>query len=338
MVKKTGLGKGLDALFSVNIEENNENENVIENSQNEIVKEIKIIDIEPNKNQPRKQFDEQALEELSESIKKYGVLQPIIVSKKDKYYEIIAGERRWRAAKMAGLKAIPAIIKEIDEQTNKEIALIENIQREDLNPIEKARAIKELMNEHDLTQQKAADILGMARSALANTVRLLNLDERVINLAIDGKLTAFPCDYMYLSEKFGPFYIEEVGKYLIKKDVTGEEVGTYFEVHATPTTGDGNIIFKFKSDTETTISNTKCVGYKLQAGNNSGDKLMTCALPNWINFGSAKESIYEQFGQNTKSGSYAKKGSFMLYYSFEEYDINFVGYNDGLYIIDVEYK
>jgi len=193
MVKKTGLGKGLDALFSVNIEENNENENVIENSQNEIVKEIKIIDIEPNKNQPRKQFDEQALEELSESIKKYGVLQPIIVSKKDKYYEIIAGERRWRAAKMAGLKAIPAIIKEIDEQTNKEIALIENIQREDLNPIEKARAIKELMNEHDLTQQKAADILGMARSALANTVRLLNLDERVINLAIDGKLTEGHC-------------------------------------------------------------------------------------------------------------------------------------------------
>ena len=178
------------------------------------------------------------------------------------------------------------------------------------------------------------------KEMMYNVVDDVNMNEVIDmnTISIDGKLTAFPCDYTYLSEKFGPFYIEEVGKYLIKKDVTGEEVGTYFEVHATPTTGDGNIIFKFKSDTETTISNMKCVGYKLQAGNNSGDKLMTCALPNWINFGSAKESIYEQFGQNTKSGSYAKKGSFMLYYSFEEYDINFVGYNDGLYIIDVEYK
>lgn len=157
-------------------------------------------------------------------------------------------------------------------------------------------------------------------------------------ISIDGKLTAFPCDYEYLSEKFGTFYIEEVGKYLIKTDVTGDEVGTYFEVHATPTTGEGTIIFKFKSDTETKLSNMECVGYKLQAGNNSGDKLMTCALPNWINFGSSIESIREQFGQNTKSGSYSKKGSFMLYYSFEDYDINFVGYDDGLYIIDVTYN
>ena len=192
MAKNTGLGKGLEALFGGSFESKIENEKEEKNT-NEIVKEIKIIDIEPNKNQPRRIFEEEALEELAESIKKYGVLQPIIVTKKDNYYEIIAGERRWRAAKKAGLKAIPAIVKDIDEQSNKEIALIENIQREDLNPIEKARAIKTLMVEHNLTQQQTADTLGMARSALANSVRILNLDERVIKLALEGKLTEGHC-------------------------------------------------------------------------------------------------------------------------------------------------
>ena len=130
MSKKTGLGKGLDALFSSNVIEEVKQEEI---KEGEIVKNLKIIDIEPNKSQARKKFDTESLEELSESIKRYGVIQPIVVTKKDKYYEIIAGERRWRASKLAGLTEIPAIIKDNDERKNQEISLIENIQREDLD-------------------------------------------------------------------------------------------------------------------------------------------------------------------------------------------------------------
>ena len=187
MTKKTGLGKGLDALFM------NANIETEEKQENEIVKSIKVIEIEPNREQPRRIFKEEAIDELAESIRQYGVIQPIIVTKKGDYYQIIAGERRWRAAKKAGLQEIPAIVRENDVQKNKEIALIENIQREDLNPIEKAIGIKNLMEEYDLTQQNVADILGKARSSIANTVRLLNLDERVIKLAMEGKLTEAHC-------------------------------------------------------------------------------------------------------------------------------------------------
>ncbi len=193
MAKKTGLGKGLDALFSNNFveEEVEKIENNVDKVEN--VQKLKIIDIEPNRNQPRRTFEEEALEELAQSIKEYGLLQPIIVSKKDNYYEIIAGERRWRACKKAGLTEIPAIIREYDEKRNKEIALIENIQREDLNPIEKAMGIKSLMEDYGLTQQEVANILGKARSSIANSVRILNLDERVIQLALEGKLTEGHC-------------------------------------------------------------------------------------------------------------------------------------------------
>ena len=188
MPKMTGLGKGLDALFN--------STTIIEEEipkENEIVKNIKIIEIEPNKEQARKTFDEESIDELANSIKEYGVIQPIIVTKKDKYYEIVAVERRWRASKRAGLTEIPAIVREDDERRNREISLIENIQREDLNTIEKARGIKVLMEEYDLTQQKVADILGKSRSSIANTVRILNLDERVIDLALQGKLTEGHC-------------------------------------------------------------------------------------------------------------------------------------------------
>ena len=190
MTKKTGLGKGLDALFASTVEEEKKEEEI---KAGEKINKLKVIEIEPNREQPRKIFDEEALEELANSIKEYGLLQPIIVTKKDGYYEIIAGERRWRACKKAGLTEIPAIIRENDEKRNKEIALIENIQREDLNPIEKAVGIKSLMDDYGLTQQKVADILGKARSSIANSVRLLNLDERVIELAMQGKLTEGHC-------------------------------------------------------------------------------------------------------------------------------------------------
>ena len=141
----------------------------------------------------RKKFDNEALEELSESIKQYGVLQTIKITKKEDYYQIVAGERRWRASKKAGLTEIPAIVRDDDRRRTQEISLIENIQREDLNPIEKAKGIKILMEEYSLTQQKVADILGKSRSGIANTVRILNLDERVINLALEGKLTEGHC-------------------------------------------------------------------------------------------------------------------------------------------------
>lgn len=188
MAKKTGLGKGLDALFANNVIEEEE---VIKEGEN--VLNLKITEVEPNRNQPRKHFDEQALDELAESIKRYGLIQPIIVTKKDDYYQIIAGERRWRASKRAGLNEIPAIIRDDDERKNKEIALIENIQREDLNAVEKATGIKLLMDEYNITQQQVSEMLGKSRSSIANTVRILNLDERVLELAKEGKLTEGHC-------------------------------------------------------------------------------------------------------------------------------------------------
>ncbi len=192
MVKKTGLGKGLDALFGgVEINEEEIQEKV--NSGEEKVYSIKLIDIEPNRDQPRRIFDEDALEDLAKSIKTYGVIQPIIVNKKTDYYEIVAGERRWRAAKKAGLTEMPCIIKNTDARSSKEIALIENIQREDLNPIEKARSYKHLIEEYGLKQQDLADALGINRSTMANTIRILNLDPRVIDLALQGKLTEGHC-------------------------------------------------------------------------------------------------------------------------------------------------
>ena len=195
MAKMSGLGKGLGALFGGDelIEQVNAASAKPSEKKNDGITTLKIIDIEPNPTQARKIFDEEAIDELAESIKTYGVIQPIIVTKKEKYYEIIAGERRWRASKRAGLEEIPVIIRDNDEQRNREISLIENIQREDLNPIEKARGIKTLMDQYNLTQQKIADILGKSRSSIANSVRILNLDERVIEIALQGKLTEGHC-------------------------------------------------------------------------------------------------------------------------------------------------
>lgn len=189
MAKKTGLGKGLDALFSSTNVQNIE-EDI---KEGEKILTLEVNEVEPNRTQPRKYFDEEALEELSDSIKRYGLIQPIIVSKKQGYYEIIAGERRWRACKKAGLKTIPAILRDDDQRKNKEISLIENIQREDLNTVEKAEGIKTLMEEYSLTQQQVSEILGKSRSAIANTVRILNLDKRVLELAKEGKLTEGHC-------------------------------------------------------------------------------------------------------------------------------------------------
>ena len=181
--KKSGLGRGLESVFT-------ENSNVTNNNP----PTLRLSQIQPRKSQPRKTFDEEGLTELASSIAEHGLIQPITVRPTSSgIYEIVAGERRWRASKRAGLTEIPAIIRNDDEQRNKEISLIENIQREDLNPIEKARGIKLLMDEYSLTQQQVAEKLGKSRSSIANTVRILNLDERVINLALEGKLTEGHC-------------------------------------------------------------------------------------------------------------------------------------------------
>lgn len=185
--KMTGLGKGLDALFGAPIESEEEIK------ETDILRNLKINEVEPNREQPRKNFDQEALEELSDSIKKYGLIQPIVVTKKEGYYEIIAGERRWRASKLAGLTEIPAIIREDDERKNKEIALIENIQREDLNPYEKAISIKNLMQDYGLTQDEVGKMLGKSRSSIANSVRILNMDLRVLEFVKEGKLTEGHC-------------------------------------------------------------------------------------------------------------------------------------------------
>ena len=185
---KSGLGKGLDALFPSNVDINTLGGDVSRETSEKII-EMKINDIEPNVNQPRKAFDDDKIEDLAASIAEHGVLQPIIVTKKDDYYQIIAGERRWRASKKAGLKTIPAIVRDYDEKKIREVALIENIQRQDLNAIETAKAIKELMEEHQLTQEELAKTLGKSRSAIANTLRILNLDERVQEMVQEGKIS-----------------------------------------------------------------------------------------------------------------------------------------------------
>ncbi len=193
MPKMTGLGKGLDALFGGAPMEMQEEQKEEEIESNENLKSLKITEVEPNREQPRKNFNQESLEELAESIKTYGVIQPIVVSKRDGYYGIVAGERRWRAAKIAGLEEIPAIIRDDDEQTNKEIALIENIQREDLNPFEKALGIRRLMDKYGLTQEQVSKKLGKSRSTISNTVRILYLAPDVLELVKQGKLTEGHC-------------------------------------------------------------------------------------------------------------------------------------------------
>ena len=210
--RKNGLGRGLDALFPDKKTASKENEvkftakvekktepavkvkNVKERTetprQKKVPMMVKISMVEPNQNQPRKQFDEDALLELTESVKQYGILQPLLVSEKKDYYEIIAGERRWRAAKLAGLKEVPVIVKEFSEQELVEISLIENIQREDLNAVEEAMAYKRLMDEFHLKQDEIADRVGKSRTAVTNSMRLLKLSAKVQQMLIDEMITA----------------------------------------------------------------------------------------------------------------------------------------------------
>ena len=192
---KRGLGRGLDSLFGeYSAEEPAEiKEKVVEKVEKVVVNEPKEIDIgliDRNPDQPRKIFEETALQELADSIKNHGVIQPIIVKENEGRYVIIAGERRWRASRLAGIKTIPCVVKNYTEREISEIAIIENLQREDLNPIESAKAIRNLINQYDLTQDEVADKIGKSRPAVANTLRLLALPENIISLVENNKITA----------------------------------------------------------------------------------------------------------------------------------------------------
>lgn len=188
-VKRNGLGKGLDSLIPPSTMKavKPKEENSSETKSGEQL--IKITKIEPNRNQPRTNFEEDSLIELADSIKQFGILQPLIVQKKDDYYEIIAGERRWRAAKIAGLKEVPVIIKDFSKQEVVEIALIENIQRENLNPIEEALAYKRLLTEFSLKQDEVAERVSKSRTAVTNSMRLLKLNEKVQQMIIDDMIS-----------------------------------------------------------------------------------------------------------------------------------------------------
>ena len=193
MAAARGLGKGLDALIPSGINEKSvstskaKKDKSSENQSGETI--VNITKVEPNREQPRKNFDEDALEELAESIKQFGLLQPILVQDRKTYYEIIAGERRWRAAKKAGLKEVPVIIKNLTEQEIVEISLIENIQREDLNPIEEAQAYKRLLTEFNLKQDEVAERVAKSRTAVTNSMRLLKLCDDVQQMIIDGMIS-----------------------------------------------------------------------------------------------------------------------------------------------------
>ena len=186
--KRGGLGKGLDSLIKEN-KTAKHTAPVKKEAVNAGPIMMKINDVEPNRDQPRKHFEEDALLELADSIKQFGILQPLIVQKRNDYYEIIAGERRWRAAKQAGVKEVPVIIKEYTDQEIVEISLIENIQRENLNPIEEAQAYKRLLNEFSLKQDEVAERVSKSRTAVTNSMRLLKLDERVQQMIIDDMIS-----------------------------------------------------------------------------------------------------------------------------------------------------
>lgn len=200
--KKGGLGKGIDALISPTVKKEVDKEKIIEKVIEKPIEKVvekivekpielrlKIDEIEPNRLQPRKNFDEDALQELSESIKQFGLIQPIIVKNQGSYYEIVAGERRWRAARIAGLKEVPVIVKEYDDRESMEIAIVENLQREDLNPIEEAQAYRRLIEEFGLKQDEAAQRVSKSRTAVTNAMRLLKLDERVQQMVIDDMIS-----------------------------------------------------------------------------------------------------------------------------------------------------
>ena len=220
-MKRTGLGKGISALFSQEIGEENEMINLDETSEKNKIVELKVVEVEPNRKQARKEFNYRKLEELAESIKTFGVLQPIIVAKKDGYYEIIAGERRWRASKLANMKTIPAIIREDEEEENTHISIIENVQRENLNAIEKAQGYKEAMENYNLSAEEFAKKIGKTKSAIIDILQILNLSDKVLELARRENLSEAGCKMLLEIEDEDKQY--EMALYILEDGLSIEE-------------------------------------------------------------------------------------------------------------------
>lgn len=220
-MKRTGLGKGISALFSSEIGEENEMIDLgTEDVKNKIV-ELKVIEVEPNKKQARKEFNYKKLEELAESIKTFGVLQPIIVAKKDGYYEIIAGERRWRASKLANIKTIPAIIREDEDEENTHISIIENVQRENLNAIEKAQGYKDAIEKYELSVEDFAKKIGKTKNAITDVLEILNLSDKVLELARKENLSEAGCKMLLEIEDEDKQY--EMALYILEDGLSIEE-------------------------------------------------------------------------------------------------------------------
>ena len=220
-MKRTGLGKGISALFSQEIGEENEMINLDETSEKNKIVELKVVEVEPNRKQARKEFNYKKLEELAESIKTFGVLQPIIVAKKDGYYEIIAGERRWRASKLANMKTIPAIIREDEDEENTHISIIENVQRENLNAIEKAQGYKEAMENYNLSVEEFAKKIGKTKSAITDILQILNLSDKVLELARRENLSEAGCKMLLEIEDQDKQY--EMALYILEDGLSIEE-------------------------------------------------------------------------------------------------------------------
>ena len=220
-MKRTGLGKGISALFSQEIGEENEMINLDETSEKNKIVELKVVEVEPNRKQARKEFNYKKLEELAESIKTFGVLQPIIVAKKDGYYEIIAGERRWRASKLANMKTIPAIIREDEDEENTHISIIENVQRENLNAIEKAQGYKEAMENYNLSVEEFAKKIGKTKSAITDILQILNLSDKVLELARRENLSEAGCKMLLEIEDEEKQY--EMALYILEDGLSIDE-------------------------------------------------------------------------------------------------------------------
>ncbi len=257
MVKK-GLGKGLGALIS----------NEATEDESGII-ELKINELEPNAGQPRKHFDDEKLVQLSESIKQHGIIQPIIVKKDNSRYTIIAGERRWRAAKLAGLSKVPVLVKEFTNRQVMEVALIENLQREDLNPIEEADAFMHLMNEYNMTQEQIAETIGRSRPAIANALRLLGLAEGVKKYVVSGDLSSGHARTLVIIQDSDLQL--KTAEYIIANKLSVRETENYvkrlFQNKREVKKEEESADFRYVEDRLKNILGTKV---KLQANNNRG--------------------------------------------------------------------
>ena len=265
MAKKGGLGRGMDALFADN--------SIEEQSGGVGSVTLKIGDVEPNRNQPRKQFDEKALAELSQSIAEHGILQPIVVRPMPDFsYQIVAGERRWRAARMAGLTEVPVIIRELTDEQVMTLALIENLQREDLNPIEEAEGYRTLMDKYGLTQLEASEKVGKSRSDVANTLRLLDLPKPVLEMARNGEISKGHARALLSFDS--PERVNEIAKEIVEKHLSVREVENLAKKKPTEK-GERKTRRRDTLFDETELSLSRELGRKVKVQNGRGKGTLT---------------------------------------------------------------